>query len=306
MGLRHAEKVLALRDAGADVTLAGVTDADPERARGVATALGVPAARDAISLFGGADAAVVAVPTVHHYEVVRHALDEGLDVLVEKPIAATLEQGQALVDLMERRCRVLHVGHLEWYNAATQALHGRIRSPSFVEVRRMGPYPARATDVDVVRDLMIHDIDILQQILGEEPETIESIGVRVVTGNVDIANARLGFSSGCVASLTASRVSGAPIRTMRFFQRDGFVFIDFLAQSASIHRRLADSDDGVPRIASEEVKFDREDALLTQLRAFVDAVHRRDVPAPSATSALGALRTALRVIDAMPVSDARE
>jgi predicted dehydrogenase len=303
MGQRHAEKTLALRESGADVTLAGVADADLERARGVASALGVRAARDAAALFREADAVVVAVPTVHHYEVVRGALEAGLDVLVEKPLAATLEQGQALLELAEQDGRVLQVGHLEWFNAATRMIHSWIRSPRFIEVHRMGPFPARGTDVDVVRDLMIHDIDILQQILGEEPESIEAIGTPVITDKIDIANARVRFPSGCIADLTASRVSKTPRRKMRFFQRDGYFSIDFLAQSASIHQRRVDGCDHLQRIEVEKLRFDPEDALLAQLRAFVDAARKRDAPTNSATSALGALRTALRVIDAMQSVD---
>jgi len=306
MGQRHAEKTLALRESGADVTLAGVADADVERARSVASALGVPAARDTAALLRQADAVVVAVPTVHHYAVVRDALEAGLDVLVEKPLTATLEQGQALLELAEQHARVLQVGHLEWFNAATRVIHSRIRSPRFVEVHRMGPFPARGTDVDVVRDLMIHDIDILQQILGEEPERIEAIGTPVITDKIDIANARVRFPSGCIADLTASRVSKTPRRKMRFFQPDGYFSIDFLAQSASIRQRLEGGCDGRPRIQVEKLTFDPEDALLAQLRAFVDAARKRDAPTDSATSALGALRTALRVIDAMPSFDEPE
>jgi predicted dehydrogenase len=306
MGQRHAEKTLALHESGDDVELAGVADADRERARGVASALGVRAACDAAALFREADAVVVAVPALHHYAVVRDALEAGLDVLVEKPLAATLEQGQLLLDLAEQDGRVLQVGHLEWFNAATRVIHSRIRSPRFVEVHRMGPFPARGTDIDVVRDLMIHDIDILQQILGEEPERIEAIGIPVITDEVDIANARVRFPSGCIADLTASRVSRTPRRKMRFFQRDEYFSIDFLAQSASIRRRLEDGCDDRPRIEVEKLKFDLEDALLAQLRAFVDAARKRDAPTDSATSALGALRTALRVIDAMASFDEPE
>lgn len=306
MGQRHAEKALMLRENGAAVALVGVADADLERARGVASALGVRAARDAAALFREADAVVVAVPTVHHYGVVSDALEAGLDVLVEKPLAATLDQGQALLELAEQDGRVLQVGHLEWFNAAMRVIHSRIRSPRFVEVHRMGPFPDRGTDVDVVRDLMIHDIDILQQILGEEPEGIEAIGIPVITDKIDIANARVRFPSGCVAALTASRVSKRPRRKMRFFQRDGYFSIDFLAQSASIHQRREDRCDDRPRIEVEKLTFGPEDALLAQLSAFVDAVRKRDAPTNSAASALGALRTALRVIDAMPSFDEPE
>jgi predicted dehydrogenase len=298
MGRRHAEKVVALGAAGAPVRLAGVMDVLPERARGVASALGVRAARDAVSLFREADAAVVAVPTVHHYEVVRSALDSGLDVLVEKPIAETLAQGEALVDLVGRRSRVLHVGHLERFNSALRVVQGRILSPRFVEVQRIGRFPARGTDVDVVRDLMIHDIDLLQDFFGEEPREVEAIGVAVVTDKIDVANARLAFPSGCVANLTASRVASEPRRRMRLFQRDAWFSIDFLASSASIYRR--ENGAAPPRLVREHVECVPEDALLSQLRAFVDGVWKRDAPVRSAQSALGALRTALRVIDAMP------
>jgi len=303
MGRRHAEKALALRESGADVTLVGVADADAERARGVASALGVDAARDTAALLRRADAVVVAVPALHHFAVVRAALEAGLDVLVEKPLAASLEEGQGLLELAEQEGRVLQVGHLEWFNAATRGIHGRIRSPRFVDVQRLGPFPAQGTDVDVVRDLMIHDIDILQRILGEEPEHVEAIGTPVITDQVDIANARFRFPSGCVANLTASRVARRPRRKMRFLQRDGYFSIDFLAQSASIRRRREDGRDGRPRVEVEKLRPGPEDALLAQLRAFVDAARKRDAPGDSAASALGALRTALRVIAAMQCFD---
>jgi predicted dehydrogenase len=191
------------------------------------------------------------------------------------------------------------VGHLEWYNAAARVVRSQVRAPRFVEVRRLGPFPARATDVDVVRDLMIHDIDILQQVLGDEPSRIEALGVPVITDQIDIANARIVFPSGCIADLTASRVSNSPVRKMRFFQRDGFFSVDFLAQSANVYRRVTDGG-AWPRVAKQRVHFEPEDSLLTQLRAFLDAVEKREVPAASACSALGALRTALRVIEVMP------
>jgi len=300
MGRRHAEKIVALRADGLDLTLAGVADTNAERAREVASTLGVHVASDAQELFGKTDAVVVAVPTVHHHELVRGALEAGLDVLVEKPIAATLEEAEELIALALRGGRVLHVGHLEWYNAATRVIRSQIRAPRFVEVRRIGPFPARATDVDVVRDLMIHDIDILQQVLGEEPRRIEALGVPVITDKVDIANARIVFPSGCLADLTASRVSRSPLRKMRFFQRDSAISVDFLGQKASIYRRIEDAASPWRRVHWEPIRFEPEDALLSQLRAFVDSVAKRDDPTASARSALGALRTAFRVIEAMP------
>jgi len=304
MGRLHAQKIAALRDGGENVTLAGVADVERERAEQVAGPLGVPAVERADALYAAADAAVVAVPTVDHYAVVREALAAGLDVLIEKPIAATLADAEELLALAKSADRVLQVGHLERFNGAMRRVAGLVRRPRFVEAHRMGPFPARATDVDVVRDLMIHDIDLIQGFLGEEPDRIESIGVPVLTRNVDIANARLTFPSGCVANLTASRVSPTPMRKLRLFQPDGYISIDFLAQSAVIFRRFEDPGQAEPRIEMEKLEIDREDALLEELRAFVGCVRTRETPSVSGEDALSALRTALRVIDAMPPLDA--
>jgi predicted dehydrogenase len=166
----------------------------------------------------------------------------------------------------------------------------------------MGPFSDRATDIDVVRDLMIHDLEILHRILGEEPARMEAIGIPVLTSNVDIANARLTFPGGCVANLTASRVSPTPMRKLRFFQKDGYFSIDFLEQSAVVFRRQGGEGGASPRIEMEKLDVDRGDALLTQLRAFVEAVRSRKPASGCArgVGALGALRTALALVDAMP------
>ncbi len=299
MGRLHAQKVAALRDGGGCVSLAGIADLNGERARAIASQLGTRAAADGRELFADADAAIVAVPTVAHFDVVHSALTAGLDVLVEKPIAATLRQGEQMLALARSRGRVLQVGHLEWFNAAMRVVQENVRAPRFVEAQRMGPFPERGADVDVVRDLMIHDIDILQQLLGEEPTRIEAVGVPVLSDSTDVANARIEFPSGCIANLTASRVAATPVRRVRFFQPDSCVSIDFLAPSATIFRRTGE-EGGARIVESEELKLDPEDALLSQLRAFLDAVSAGGPAAASGDGALGALRTALRVVEAMP------
>jgi predicted dehydrogenase len=195
------------------------------------------------------------------------------------------------------------VGHLEWFNAAMREVAASIRCPRFVESHRLGPFSDRATDVDVVRDLMIHDIDVIQRLVGEEPTRIEAIGVPVITDRVDIANARLGFPGGCVANLTASRVSPKPMRRIRFFQRDGYFSIDFLEQAVAIARREEAGPDGRRRIDLQRLEIDPEDALSFQLGSFVEAVRSRSVRAGAAHEGLSALRTALRVIDAMQSFD---
>ena len=303
MGRLHARTVTELGRREGGVALAGVADLDPARAESVGRESGARAAADYRELTAGADAAVVAVPTRAHHEVVDALLGAGLDVLVEKPIAATVEQAESLIAAARAGGRVLAVGHLEWYNAALRAMAPAIQRPRFVEAHRMGPFPGRATDVDIVRDLMIHDIDIVQRLVGEEPESVEGIGVPVISNEVDIANARLRFPGGCVANFTASRVSPTPLRKMRFFQADGYFSVDFLAQSAVILRRQI-SGGGDPRIDVEPIRFDPEDALAAQLRGFLAALRARADREESGAAGLRALRTALRVIESLPAPEA--
>ncbi len=283
-------------------TLAGVADTHADRAEAVGREFGAAAAVDFRDVLAHADAAIVAVPTVKHFAVVQEILARGLDVLIEKPIAATLAEAEALLAQAAAGGRVVQVGHLEWFNAALRGMAPGIRRPRFVEAHRMGPYPGRATDVDIVRDLMIHDIDIVQRLVGEEPESVEGIGVPVLSNEVDIANARLRFPGGCVANFTASRVSPTPMRKIRFFSADGYFSIDFLEKSAVILRRTLHPD-GTPKIDVEPMHFDPEDALAAQLEDFLDAVRSRRVRSESADAALRALRTALRVVEALPPLD---
>lgn len=298
MGRLHASKVAAASGA----TLAGVADTHPERAEAVGREFGAPYSVELRDLLANADAAIVAVPTVKHFAVVQEILARGLDVLIEKPIAATLAEAEALLAQAAAGARVVQVGHLEWFNSALRAMAPVIRRPRFVEAHRMGPYPGRATDVDIVRDLMIHDIDIVQRFVGEEPESVEGIGVPVLSNEVDIANARLRFPNGCVANFTASRVSPTPMRKIRFFQADGYFSIDFLEKSAVILRRTLQAD-GTPKIDIEPIQFDPEDALAAQLEDFLEAVRTRRVQSESADAALRALRTALRVVASLPPLD---
>jgi len=304
MGRLHAAKIAALAEETGELTLVGVADLERARAEEAAFACGARAVADYHELFGEVDAAVVAVPTVVHGEVVAAALDCGLDVLVEKPIAATLEEAEALLARAAARAALLQVGHLEWFNAAMRNVAARARRPRFFEGHRMGPFAARATDVDVVRDLMIHDIDIVQRLVGEEPERIDAIGVPVLTSQVDIANARLSFANGAVANLTASRVSPTPMRKLRFFQADGYFSIDFLEQAVVIAQREAATPSGERKIQIDRVAIDRGDALAAQLQAFLRGIRERRVEAGDADQGLSALRTALRVNAAMPPVEA--
>lgn len=300
MGRFHAEKLAALAREDAGVELAVLVDRHLDRARAVGDVLGVRASSDARDAFAAADAVIVAVPTAAHAELVAAALEAGLDVLVEKPIATTLAEAEALVALASARGRVLQVGHLEWFNAAMRTVAARATRPRFFEGHRLGPFPARSLDIDVVLDLMIHDVDIVQRLVGAEPTRVEALGVPVLTERADIANARLVFANGCVANLTASRVSPKPLRKLRFFQHDAYFSIDFQEQSVVIGQRGAPNERGERSVALEKIQIDREDALANQLRAFVQGVRERRAVAGDGDQGLAALRTALRIVAAMP------
>jgi len=300
MGRYHAAKVAALRDRRGGVALVGVADLDTARARRVACETRTRVFATAGDLFRAADAVIVAVPTADHFDVVSAALDAGCDVLVEKPIAATSEQAERLVERARRRGLVLRVGSQEWFNPALQALRAKIQRPQFVEGHRVGPFSTRAADTDVVRDLMIHDLDILQRLLGEEPERIDAIGVCVVSDTIDVANARIVFGGGCVASLTVSRVSVLRSRRMRFFGGDRHGSVDFLTPSAAVTQRVESPRGGVPQLEEERLTLGSEDALANQLDAFLAALDRRAASLSCSAEALLALQVAERVVAAMP------
>lgn len=304
MGPLHAEKLVQLEAEDLGVELVGVADINPRKARRAADRFSVPGFESVREMLPELDALIAAVPTTEHLAVVRDALEAGVDVLVEKPIASSLEEAEELLLLAEARGQVLQVGHLEWFNGAMDVIQKHFRKPHFIEAYRVGPFTARSTDIDVVRDLMIHDLDIIQQLIGEEPDHIEAVGLSILTPTADVANARLVYPGGCVASLTASRVSPNPMRKMRFFQPDGYFSADFLN-----HTGVVASRDEVSLASGEGLRFDkvdvnRSDALLTQLRAFIDTLRTRKRPAVDAANGLGALRTAIRVNEAISLNEA--
>ena len=300
MGRHHARTVAGLAARGERVALAAVADSDLAKARRLGAELRTAAFGDPRQAFRSADAAIVAAPTRAHFELVLTALAQGLDVLVEKPMAASLAEAEAMLGIAIQGGRVLQVGHLEWFNPALRELRGKIGEPRYVVAQRIGPFPERGSDVDVVRDLMIHDLDIVQQILGEEPERVDAVGVALETAHADRANARLSFPSGCIANLTASRVARTAIRRIRFFQRDGCVSIDFLERTAAMLQLSAAQPQSPPRLACEQLRLETGDPLLAQLEEFVSAIRTRKAPVVSGREGLRALRTALRVLEAMP------
>lgn len=318
MGRFHAEKIAALAAQTGELALVAVADLHLDRAQAVALPLGARACRNAREAFAGAQAAVVAVPTTVHAELAQAALCAGLDVLVEKPIAATLPEAEQIAATARAQGRVLQVGHLEWFNAALRRILPLPAAPRFIEAQRIGPFPARGSDLDVVRDLMIHDLDILLRIAGE-PVQVEAVGAAVVSDKLDIANARLRFADGCVANVTASRISEAPQRKLRFFTPAGYFSADLIAQSvhsaqlvppdasaAAAGAAAAPNATAVRRMARSRLDVARTDSLEMQLRAFLAAVRERRVRAGNAEQGLAALRTALRVLSAISEGAAAE
>jgi predicted dehydrogenase len=278
-----------------------VCDVDPARAGALATRFGVEALASHDKLPGCAEAAVVAVPTVEHARVAGELLAAGLDVLVEKPIAATRAQARELIETARAGGRVLQVGHVERFARAFREIQPVLSRPRFIEAHRIGPYPARATDVSVVLDLMIHDLDIVALLAGAEVERVEAVGVPVLSKTEDIANARVRFANGCILNLTASRVSLERMRKIRLFQTDAYISIDFGANKITVVRREpALEPDGVPRIRAETLELDGGDALLAQDRAFAQAVRERGAPVVSGEDGYRALDLALRIQESIP------
>jgi predicted dehydrogenase len=291
-GSRHVDKWAALDD----VELAYVVDRDGDLARKIARKHGALPATDCAEIAGKVDVASVAVPTQHHFGVASALLDAGIHVLVEKPLTPTLEEADALVAAAEARGLELRVGHLERFNPALMAVRDRIVRPRFMECHRLAPFKPRSTDVDVVLDLMIHDIDIILSLVPAEVAEVRASGVPVLTDSVDIANARIEFTDGCVANVTASRVSAKSMRKLRVFQPDTYVSIDFESRECAVARKLpGEGRDGMPKIDHQVRRFAQGDSLEAELRAFVDAVRGRARPGATGREGRRALDLALAV-----------
>ena len=296
LGQHHARLYAALSGA----TLAGVADIDQDRARTVGERHQVPAFADWRDLLGRVEAVSVAVPTSAHHEVVKASLEAGAHVLVEKPIAVTSAEARELVELARKRGLTLQVGHVERFNPIMQAMRPHIGRPGFIECHRLSPFGERGTDVDVVLDLMIHDLDLILSFQPGPVEEIRAAGVPVLSTNVDIANARIAFAGGCVANLTASRVSTNRMRRLRLFQRDAYVSVDFQTRQGVIFRRMTDQGKK-PTIEIEQVRGGEEEPLKLELEAFLQAA-TTGTPAPvSGEDGTAALELARQVLEAIDV-----
>jgi len=297
LGQHHA-RLLASMDG---VQLAGIVDTKPGRAAEIASKLGVPTFTDLRDLpLDRLDAATIAVPTVSHLDVALALIDAGVSVLVEKPLSSSLGDADTMIEAAARRGVVLAAGHTERFNPAVVAALPLVSNPRFIEVHRLGTFPERSLDIDVIFDLMIHDLDLLLTSVKSEVVSIEAIGVNVLTPKTDIANVRLRFASGCIANITASRISRDKIRKVRFFQPASYLSIDYAAQEAEIYRLVAHN--GRPQIEGGKLDVKRDEPLRVELADFVEAVRDRREPGVSGRAGRDALALATKVAEAMEAS----
>ena len=294
LGRFHAQKY-----AGApQCELLAVVDASQPAREAVAAELGVRALAGYEELLGAVDAVSVVTPTPAHFRIARDFLAAGVHVLVEKPITETAAQARELIELARSRSLVLQVGHLERFNAAILAAEPYLRTPRFVECHRLAPYRERGTDVNVVLDLMIHDIDIVQTMVGAPIASIDAVGTPVFSDEIDICNARIRFTNGCVANATASRVSLKTERKLRIFEDDAYLSLDLQQKILTVIRKRAAADGPGPLpVTIEEQALEQGDALKSEIEAFLHCVRSGTAPVVSGEAGLTALETATRITE---------
>jgi predicted dehydrogenase len=274
--------------------LVAICDIDRERSESCAAQHGAQAYLDYRDLFGKVDAVSIAVPTQAHFEVAREFLRQGIHVLLEKPISSTLAEADELIRIAKDQRVVLQVGHLERYNPAVQSMAKVLRRPRYIECQRISPFKARGTDTNVVLDMMIHDIDLVLNIVKAPVQQIDAIGVPVLSDAEDIANARIRFADGCVAMITSSRVSWKTERTMRIFQPDAYIVLDLHASKLAVMRRVPGGGEGsMPELKQEEQLFQPVDNLRREIESFLSAIESSSEPLVTATDARRALEAAL-------------
>ncbi|HEY2496049.1 MAG TPA: Gfo/Idh/MocA family oxidoreductase [Candidatus Angelobacter sp.] len=313
-GRNHARVYHELQKQGAGIELVAVVDSDTAQAQAVASQFGCLAFASVEELFGRVEAASVAVPTIHHRGVAAALMAAGIDVLIEKPLSSTLEEADELISLAKANQRIVQVGHLERFNPAVKATLPLITQPMFFEVHRLSVFSPRSLDVDVVLDLMIHDIDVVLSFVKSPLKEIRAVGLPVVTGKVDIANVRMEFESGCVANLTASRISTERVRKLRFFQPKEYVSVDYGRQDVfqirvtqeekfSLHNLMAFAEAPstlpIPGVTLNKPKVETEEPLRAELKSFLHAVRHRGNPLVTLEDGRRALATALNILSAI-------
>ncbi len=292
LGRLHAQKISSFPD----LRFVGVCDVNTDHGKNVAGECRTEYFPKHRRLLEEVDAVSIAVPTTSHFRVAMDAMRAGVHVLLEKPIAANVREARTLVREAAERNLVFQIGHVERFNPAVREAASILTEPRFIECHRLGPFGGRGTDVDVVLDLMIHDIDLILSFVRSPVTRIHAVGVPVVSSNVDIANARLTFAGGCVANVTASRVSAKKQRKIRIFQEDAYVSMDFVEHSIQIFRRtFPHGRDGSPEISGELLETEKGDSLRDEIRSFFDCVVSGTAPRVSGVEGLAALELAFRI-----------
>jgi predicted dehydrogenase len=293
LGRHHARIYSELPQA----ELVGVCDVNAEQAKEIAKSAKTVPYTSHEELIGKVQAVSIAAPTVHHYAIAKDFLSAGVDVLLEKPMTVTVEEADELVSLAKEKNCILQVGHLERFNSAVTKMVELTTTPKFIECNRLSPFPDRSTDVDVVLDLMIHDIDIILSLVGSPVKSIHAVGIPVISKNVDIANARMEFESGCVANVTSSRISMKKERKIRLFQPDTYISLNYQDQEIYAYHRIPNKKDpeGKPDIVGGKVKVKKEEPLKAELEAFLGCVASRAKPLVSGVEGRDALKVAMLV-----------
>ena len=306
-GRNHARVYKQLEQQGEPVHLLGVVDPDVNRADAVAREFGCKAfgsVQQLLTTHSEVQAASVAVPTVHHLDIARHLMNSGVDVLVEKPLATSLAEADELVELAAARKRIAQTGHLERFNPAVRATLPLLTQPMFFEVHRLSVFTPRSLDVDVVLDLMIHDLDIVLAFAKSPVKEVRAVGLPILSGKVDIANVRLELASGCIADFTASRVSTERVRKLRFFQPRQYISLDYARQETLVFTVGKDSAATTtlspnPQIGVTKVPVASEEPLHAELKSFLHAVRERSTPVVSLQDGRQALALALEIVAAI-------
>lgn len=293
LGRYHVEKYARIDNS----ELIGVVDIDSKHAQKVANKYDVPFYTDYQEILGKVDAVSIVVPTVYHYEIAKAFLQHGINVLLEKPFASKIEEAEELDTLAKENNIILQIGHLERFNPVFTEFQELIDKPIFIENIRIAPFPKRGTDVDVILDLMIHDIDLVLAVVNEYPESIEGTGVNIITSTVDLANARLRFPSGCVANLTASRVSDRAERKMRIFQSGLYLSLDYgtgKARKLIMDTKTVKDPD---KLSPKAIQIEKGDALLAEIESFISSIQKEEKPKVTSEDGLNAMRVAWEIKD---------
>jgi len=299
-GRNHARVYRQLQQEGAGAELAAIVDIDSNRAAAVSREFGNPPCLALSDLRGRVDAASVAVPTVEHLKVACELMQAGIDVLIEKPLAPSLAEADEILRIAEQTGRVAQVGHLERFNPAVRATVPLLTKPMFFEVHRLSVFTPRSLDIDVILDLMIHDLDIVLSFVNSPVKEIRAVGLPILTPRVDIANVRMEFDSGCVANFTASRVSTERVRKLRFFQPRQYISVDYSRQDVMVFTvdpaAVAAKASPNPGIGMQKPLIVSEEPLYAELRSFLDAVRRRTKPEVPLEDGRRALAVALDML----------